>query len=49
MEHSGAWLTLIYEKNLKLKILFQTPFKLIGNRIKTKMLRGLCKDMKLCL
>ncbi len=26
MEHLGAWGTLIHEKNLKLKILCQTPF-----------------------
>ncbi len=28
MEYSGAWETLIHEKNLKSKILGQTPFNL---------------------
>ncbi len=29
MGYSGAWGTLIYEKNLKAKISCQTPFKII--------------------
>jgi hypothetical protein len=41
MGYSGARGTLIYEKNLKAKILCQTPFKAeFLNEIQTKVLRG---------
>ncbi len=35
MEYLGAWGTLIHEKNLKSKILCQTPFKALHEDMKT--------------
>jgi hypothetical protein len=34
MEYLGAWGTLIHEKNLKSKILCQTPFKILKNQLR---------------
>ncbi len=49
MGYSGARGTLIYEKNLKAKISYQTPFKAKGCIEKVKMALYVATDVALML